>query len=151
MATDEGMNNCSQCSQTLQQKWKFCPMCATKIPFVCLACHHPISYTHRYCANCGGKNELCVSGRTFTFQNISRDAFDDKGVLYAIGTQFGDKPYTNSYESELIGIEFSPDGANYYSTSTVDRIKRQFFRQNLRKKEGEKKKRRFMPSIIFFF
>jgi len=109
---------CKKCTEPLQLRWKYCPICATKIPYACLQCFQPMSPSFRFCSSCGGQNQRWIPGRNLNFQSVSRENFDKNGVLYNLATQFGDRAYTNPKESGVIDIRFSPDGANYYSKST---------------------------------
>jgi len=55
------------------------------------------------------------SGRVFSFVSVSKDTFDQSGILYAIGTSFGKAPYTNPADSGKVAVHFSDDCANFYS------------------------------------
>jgi len=41
---------------------------------------------------------------------------DQNGLLYGLGTDFGTKSWENPYLSGKVGINFSKDACNYYST-----------------------------------
>jgi len=50
------------------------------------------------------------------FESISNNAFDKKGVLFALGTDFGKSAYTNPADSGKVRLNWSHDAANFYST-----------------------------------
>merc|ERR1719506_2229630 len=60
-----------------------------------------------------GKEE---HGVELTFGSVSKDAFDQAGVLYAIGTDFGRQAYENPADSGKVAMFWSNDAANFYST-----------------------------------
>eukprot|EP00746_Dinoflagellata_sp_MGD_P153563 gnl/MRDRNA2_/MRDRNA2_84316_c0_seq1.p1 gnl/MRDRNA2_/MRDRNA2_84316_c0~~gnl/MRDRNA2_/MRDRNA2_84316_c0_seq1.p1 ORF type:complete len:461 (+),score=60.17 gnl/MRDRNA2_/MRDRNA2_84316_c0_seq1:31-1383(+) len=59
-----------------------------------------------------------ISLQTYTFASVTRANFDQRGVLYALGTNFGKQHYVNPKQSNVVDVQFSGDGANYYSRST---------------------------------
>jgi len=50
------------------------------------------------------------------FESISNNAFDKKGVLFALGSDFGKSAYTNPADSGKVRFNWSHDAANFYST-----------------------------------
>lgn len=63
-------------------------------------------------------SESATSFQTFAFEKVSQTCFDQRGVLYALGTNFGTQAYVNPKLSNVVDVQFSGDGANYYSRST---------------------------------
>ena len=55
--------------------------------------------------------------RALEFSSVSSHAFDERGVLHAIGTDWGTTAYANPADSGKVGVGFSDDAANYYSTA----------------------------------
>lgn len=51
------------------------------------------------------------------FSPIDNKSFGQGGVLHAIGTRFGTAPYANPVATGKVGVDFSRDGANFYSTN----------------------------------
>eukprot|EP00802_Teleaulax_amphioxeia_P008287 Tamp_08295.p1 GENE.Tamp_08295~~Tamp_08295.p1 ORF type:complete len:739 (-),score=125.09 Tamp_08295:131-2116(-) len=51
-----------------------------------------------------------------TFSHVQNDTFDQRGLLYMIGTQFGKEAYTNPADSGRVSLGWSSDAANFYST-----------------------------------
>ena len=54
--------------------------------------------------------------KELTFSHVHTDAFDQKGVLYAIGSNFGKEPYSNPADKGRVALTWSADAANFYST-----------------------------------
>ena len=65
--------------------------------------------------------------REFAFEKLSADAFDTKGVLYAIGTGFGEHEYVNPAEYKAVAVEFSADANNYCTSCARTPLSRQPF------------------------
>ena len=59
--------------------------------------------------------------RALEFSSVSSHAFDERGVLHAIGTDWGTTAYANPADSGKVGVGFSDDAANYYSTAAGTR------------------------------
>jgi len=63
------------------------------------------------------KMDFDEPGGSLTFESITGSAFDKKGVLYALGTDFGKTDYTNPADSGKVRFDWSHDAANFYSTA----------------------------------
>lgn len=55
-------------------------------------------------------------GCELTFSTATKEAFDQRGILYNIGTNFGTEGYVNPADSKRVVLKWSSDAANYYST-----------------------------------
>ena len=51
------------------------------------------------------------------FSAVNNTSFDQNGVLYAIGTNWGQSAYANPADSAKVRMSWSGDAANYYSTA----------------------------------
>src|SRR5579872_4638694 len=44
---------CPRCTEHIRSSFNFCPRCKFQLAPVCTSCHHTVSITDSFCANCG--------------------------------------------------------------------------------------------------
>jgi len=75
---------------------------------------------HSYCPKDRGDAmwnlKTFESPMNLEFKNLTNESFDQNGILYAIGTDFGKTAWSNPVTSGKVTMRWSEDCDNFYST-----------------------------------